>query len=789
MKNSRRNPSNAHHLNLKMNDVELLKDIVRAVSEKLPRRYQNQSKGLVGIEEHYKRIESFLNNGSSEVRTLGIWGMGGIGKSTLATALYNELSPEFEGHCFFINVFDKSEMSNLQGKRVFIVLDDVATSEQLEKLIGEYDFLGLGSRVIVTSRNKQMLSLVDEIYSVEELSSHHSLQLFCLTVFGEEQPKDGYEDLSRRGTDVVEGIILNLHKLTGDLFLSSDSLAKMTNLRFLRIHKGWRSNNQFNVFLSNGLESLSNKLRYLHWDECCLESLPSNFCAEQLVEISMPRSKLKKLWDGVQNLVSLKTIDLQESRDLIEIPDLFMAKKLERVYLNHCKSLYQIHLNSKSLYVLDLLGCSSLKEFTVTSEEMIDLMLSHTAICTLSSPIDHLLSLEVLDLSGTNVEILPANIKNLSMMRKLKLDDFCTKLMYLPELPPSLTELHLNNCQRLMSLPKLPSSLRELHLNNCWRLVSLPKLPPSLRELHLNNFWRLMSLPKIPPSLRELHLNNCRRLVSLPKLPPGVKEVSAINCISLKTDITQRLVLQHMYQSRIPYLNKDPTYREDEYFFFPGDHVTNSKYGFHTEESSITIPYLPKSHLCGFIYCIILLEGSVLKDNRFSSAIYRDDMLISLDHRRIIGCEKLISDHQKKPKKKIVCPSKQDSEDSVTVTVVVVDQRIISQECVDHLQEVLLSLVSSVRLAGTDRKQKRPVQIMHTQDLVSGMCACGNKGIMTLLRDQTIRLWSDQNNNHKFVSSKILLGYTSFVGPLEWIPPNTSFLQGHSGLCLGLKHG
>ncbi|KAG4958373.1 hypothetical protein JHK87_035006 [Glycine soja] len=758
------------------NDVELLKDIVRAVSEKLPRRYQNQSKGLVGIEEHYKRIESFLNNGSSEVRTLGIWGMGGIGKSTLATALYNELSPEFEGHCFFINVFDKSEMSNLQGKRVFIVLDDVATSEQLEKLIGEYDFLGLGSRVIVTSRNKQMLSLVDEIYSVEELSSHHSLQLFCLTVFGEEQPKDGYEDLSRRGTDVVEGIILNLHKLTGDLFLSSDSLAKMTNLRFLRIHKGWRSNNQFNVFLSNGLESLSNKLRYLHWDECCLESLPSNFCAEQLVEISMPRSKLKKLWDGVQNLVSLKTIDLQESRDLIEIPDLFMAKKLERVYLNHCKSLYQIHLNSKSLYVLDLLGCSSLKEFTVTSEEMIDLMLSHTAICTLSSPIDHLLSLEVLDLSGTNVEILPANIKNLSMMRKLKLDDFCTKLMYLPELPPSLTELHLNNCQRLMSLPKLPSSLRELHLNNCWRLVSLPKLPPSLRELHLNNFWRLMSLPKIPPSLRELHLNNCRRLVSLPKLPPGVKEVSAINCISLKTDITQRLVLQHMYQSRIPYLNKDPTYREDEYFFFPGDHVTNSKYGFHTEESSITIPYLPKSHLCGFIYCIILLEGSVLKDNRFSCAIYRDDMLISLDHRRIIGCEKLISDHQ-------------DSEDSVTVTVVVVDQRIISQECVDHLQEVLLSLVSSVRLAGTDRKQKRPVQIMRTQDLVSGMCACGNKGIMTLLRDQTIRLWSDQNNNHKFVSSKILLGYTSFVGPLEWIPPNTSFLQGHSGLCLGLKHG
>lgn len=49
----------------------------------------------------------------------------------------------------------------------------------------------------------------------------------------------------------------------------------------------------------NGLESLPNKLRYLHWDEFCLESFPSNFCVEQLVDLMMHKSKLKKLWDGV----------------------------------------------------------------------------------------------------------------------------------------------------------------------------------------------------------------------------------------------------------------------------------------------------------------------------------------------------------------------------------------------------------------------------------------------------------------------------------------------------------
>ncbi|KAL2560611.1 hypothetical protein AAZV13_20G034450 [Glycine max] len=45
-------------------------------------------------------------------------------------------------------------------------------------------------------------------------------------------------------------------------------------------------------------------MRYLHWEDLCLESLPSNFCVEQLVEFHMPHNKLTKLWDGIQNLVN-----------------------------------------------------------------------------------------------------------------------------------------------------------------------------------------------------------------------------------------------------------------------------------------------------------------------------------------------------------------------------------------------------------------------------------------------------------------------------------------------------
>ncbi|QCD88520.1 phospholipase A-2-activating protein [Vigna unguiculata] len=63
------------------------------------------------------------------------------------------------------------------------------------------------------------------------------------------------------------------------------------------------------------------------------------------------------------------------------------------------------------------------------------------------------------------------------------------------------------------------------------------------------------------------------------------------------------------------------------------------------------------------------------------------------------------------------------------------------------------------------------------EDDVRGICVCGSEAIATSSRDRTVRLWS-LDSNRKFVSSKILLGHTSFVGPLAWIPPNSEFPLG-----------
>ncbi|KAJ0607997.1 putative transcription factor WD40-like family [Helianthus annuus] len=69
-------------------------------------------------------------------------------------------------------------------------------------------------------------------------------------------------------------------------------------------------------------------------------------------------------------------------------------------------------------------------------------------------------------------------------------------------------------------------------------------------------------------------------------------------------------------------------------------------------------------------------------------------------------------------------------------------------------------------------------QLRGHEDDVRGICVCENDGIATSSRDRTIRFWSLDKTNAAYTSSKILLGHTSFVGPLAWIPPNEQFPEG-----------
>ncbi|EEF43307.1 phospholipase A-2-activating protein [Ricinus communis] len=77
------------------------------------------------------------------------------------------------------------------------------------------------------------------------------------------------------------------------------------------------------------------------------------------------------------------------------------------------------------------------------------------------------------------------------------------------------------------------------------------------------------------------------------------------------------------------------------------------------------------------------------------------------------------------------------------------------------------------------KEYKLSCELRGHEDDVRGICICGDAGIATSSRDRTVRFWSlDQSNNKRYTSSKILLGHSSFVGPLAWIPPNEEYPEG-----------
>lgn len=90
------------------------------------------------------------------------------------------------------------------------------------------------------------------------------------------------------------------------------AFAGMPNLRSLKINSHTRFNEEnCKIYLPEGLDDFPHKLRLLQWEYYPLENLPSSFKPNHLVELIMPKSKLERLWEGVQvicilcNLVSV----------------------------------------------------------------------------------------------------------------------------------------------------------------------------------------------------------------------------------------------------------------------------------------------------------------------------------------------------------------------------------------------------------------------------------------------------------------------------------------------------
>lgn len=110
-----------------------------------------------------------------------------------------------------------------------------------------------------------------------------------------------------QGTDRVKSIALKFSQIRDQLDLSADAFTKMPSLQFLKFQESFlfEDQNRQKLNLTQGLESLPDGLRYLHWHGYPLKALPPNINLDRLVELEMPYSNIERLWE--EDEVIIKT--------------------------------------------------------------------------------------------------------------------------------------------------------------------------------------------------------------------------------------------------------------------------------------------------------------------------------------------------------------------------------------------------------------------------------------------------------------------------------------------------
>ncbi|CAI0413030.1 unnamed protein product [Linum tenue] len=259
---------------VKSNDEQgAIADLVTGVVWSLLTKNSNvlETDKLVGIGGHIEALKERMALDSPCVTIVGIHGMGGIGKTTIAKAIYNEVSAQFDRCSFVDNVREmlqqKNGAINLQKHIIsnilrvksdesianasegigiirdrisrfksLIVLDDVDEKFEFDEILGNIKSFLLGSRFIITSRNVRVLStLTDDckLYRVREMSHHHSLQLFCNHAFKRDSPPSNFETLSKDIVYVAAGLPLTL-KVVGSLLFQEEEAIWKDKLRQLK---------------------------------------------------------------------------------------------------------------------------------------------------------------------------------------------------------------------------------------------------------------------------------------------------------------------------------------------------------------------------------------------------------------------------------------------------------------------------------------------------------------------------------------------------------------------------
>ncbi|XP_056848268.1 probable disease resistance protein RPP1 isoform X2 [Raphanus sativus] len=611
------------------NEAVMIEEIVTSVSKALINSVPSSDfDNLVGMRAHMEKMEPFLGLNSNEVKMIGIWGPSGIGKSTIARVLFSQNSHEFQFSVFMENIksryprpfFDVystkmqlqkeflSQIINqedvtirhlgvakerLKNKKVFIVLDDVDHLAQLDAMVEETRWFGPGSRIIVTTQNKELLDAhaIKHIYKVDFPPYNEALQIFCMYTFGQKYPYDGFENLSMEVTNLAGKLPLGLRimgsyfkgmpkkeweeelprlriRLDGDiesiLRLSYDALGDEDQALFL--HIACFFNNEWIVkveeYLAETFVGVKARLRILA--EKSLISMESGYIkmhsllarlGREIVRKQSPNNpgqrqflvEARDIYRGSQSVIGIDLTDYEFGMEW-KISDETFERMFNVQFLRvHCypssyklESLNRLPQDIRLLYWIYFPLTCLPSDFN--PEFLVEINMSDSNLEKLWEGNKAIRNLKWMDLCNSkNLKELP-DFSTATNLQKLDLS-YCSSLVELPSSIGSMTSLENLDLSGLSNLVELPYSignmtnLKKLHLKECSSLVELPSSignMTNLKELHLK---RCSSLVKLPYSignmtnLKKLHLKECSSLL---KLPSSIGNMTNFEKLNLK---------------------------------------------------------------------------------------------------------------------------------------------------------------------------------------------------------------------------------------------------------------
>ncbi|KAF7815278.1 TMV resistance protein N-like [Senna tora] len=263
--------------------------------------------------------------------------------------------------------------------------------------------------------------------------------------------------LTKWGTNEIQWIGLKLLQ-PHEAYWDREAFSCLSNLRLLIISG--------DLNLRRGFKSFPQALKVLQWDKYNLDALPHGVPLDKLVHFRMQHSKIKQLCKETQFMGNLKFLGLSHCIDLSKLPNFNGIPNLERLVLEGCKSLVEIHHSlgqHKKLMIVNLKHCTSLKALPRKLEmnSLVTFILSGCSkIRKLPEFGETMESLSTLDLEETFIVRLPESLAYLT----------------------GLTTLNLRNCKNLVCLPNVIQNLRSIKIINLSGCSKCEKLSENWSE-------------------------------------------------------------------------------------------------------------------------------------------------------------------------------------------------------------------------------------------------------------------------------------------------------------------